>query len=111
MTGQVVGSHGQPLSDISVGPRPLASGVTFNSTYSETDIDGRFRIRLSRMVGDRPAGPGPDTVSVYVIATDPRSAGVGIPAAIRDSVLTTVTVAPVGEIPEPAAVRITLQKP
>jgi hypothetical protein len=63
------------------------------------------------MVGDRPAGTGPDTISVYVIATDPLSAGVGIPATIRDSVLTTATVAPVGEIPEPAAVRITLQKP
>ncbi len=111
VAGQVIGSRGQALAGIWVGPRPVLGPSRFNSAYRMTDSAGSFRLRLSRMIGRPPASAVPDTLSVYVIATDPRSTGIGSPATARDSVLTIVTVAPVGTIPQAAQVRITLQVP
>ncbi len=99
------------MAGISVGPRPVPGPSLFNSAYQMTGSAGSFRLRLSRMIGQPPAGAVPDTLSVHVIASDPRSAGIGSPATVRDSVLTIVTVAPVGTIPQAAQVRITLQVP
>ena len=109
--GEVVGTSGQPLRDILVGPRPASSRAEFNADYAATDAMGRYRVRLSRMAGSPPASGLPDTLSVYIVAADPRSAGVGIPARVRDSVLAVVTVAPVGAVPTPSEVRITLAIP
>jgi hypothetical protein len=111
VSGRVVGSRGQALAGMSVGPRPLPGPHLFNADYGTTDAAGRFRIRLSRMVGSPPSRPAPDTLSVYVVAADRHSAGLGMPAIIRDSVLTQVTVAPIGTVPEPAEVRIVLPIP
>lgn len=112
VSGQVVGLRGQALGGILVGPRPLAGpSASFNSAYRTTDSTGRFRVRLSRMVGTPPANAAPDTLSVYVVGLDPRSAGLGVPPTARDSVLTVVTVAPVGAVPNSAEVRIILPVP
>jgi hypothetical protein len=111
LAGRVVGLRGQALAGMSVGPRPVSGPHLFNADYRTTDEAGHFRIRLSRMVGSPPASPARDTLSVYVVAADPRSAGLGTPATIRDSVLTLVTVAPIGTLPEPAEVRIVLPVP
>lgn len=112
VAGQVVGARGQALSGISVGLRPiLGPNMAFTSNYQMTDAMGQFRIRLSRMLGRPPLDVRPDTVSVVVVATDPTSAGVGVPAHVVDSVLTLVTVAPVGAIPVTAEVRIFLPVP
>jgi hypothetical protein len=109
--GAVVGTAGQPLTGIAVGPRYLHDDALFNTQYVTTDDAGQFRFRASRMLGSPPSEPRPDTVSVYVIAADPRSAGLNVTATVRDSVLVVVTVAPVGTVPTPAVVRITLPVP
>lgn len=112
VAGQVVGSAGQALRAIAVSLRsPTGPSSDFNSNYQMTDSAGQFRIRLSRMAGNPPAGGAPDTASVYVIAADLSTAGLYMPASIQDSVLALVTLAPVGTIPEPVVVRITLGKP
>lgn len=111
IVGHVIGSRGQALAGISVGPRSALGQNVFGSAYQMTDSAGSFRLRSFRMVGQPPAGAVPETHSVYVIATDPRTAGLGSPATVRDSVLTIVTVAPVGTIPQAAQVRITLPVP
>jgi hypothetical protein len=106
--GQVVSTNGQALAYIIVTPRPASKTIGFDGGYATSDADGRFRVRLSRMAGVPPAGGMPDTLSVYVVATGPESAGINIPASVRDSVLTVVSVAPVGKVPTPAEVRIVL---
>jgi hypothetical protein len=111
VAGQVVGTAGLALAGVVVGPRYLPGRDGFNTAYVTTDTAGHFRLRLIR-VGGRPVGlAGPDTLSVFVEAADPRSADVGIPARVRDSILAVVTVAPVGAVPVPAVVRITLPVP
>jgi hypothetical protein len=112
VSGQVVGLRGQALGGISVGPQPVPGpNASFNSAYQTTDSTGRFQIRLSRMAGGPPANGAPDTISVYVVAVDLRSTGPGVPATIVDSVLTSVTLAPVGTVPSAAEVRIILPVP
>jgi hypothetical protein len=78
-----------------------------------SEFTGHFRARQLRMFGAAAAGEMPDTLSVYVIATDIRAsnhtpAGLGEPALMRDSMLVVVRVAPVGTLPTPVTVRITL---
>ena len=109
--GQVVSTAGQPLAGIVVAARSPSTQMGFGAGFVATDASGGYRVRLSRMLGGPPRSGGPDTVSVYVIATDPRSAGVGVPARIRDSVLVPVTIAPVGRVPSPAEVHFTLPLP
>jgi hypothetical protein len=112
VAGEVVGLRGQPLATISVGPGNSERSDGLNTTYADTDVEGLFALRLTRF-GPKPpwAAIGPDTVSLYVRAADPRTAGVGIPARVRDSVLVRLTVAPVGAVPEPSTVRIVLDVP
>lgn len=109
--GTVVGTAGQALAGIFVGPRPITTRAGFNSYFATTDAAGRFNVRLARMFGRPPLDGTPDTLSVYVVAVDPRTAGVGIPATVRDSALVVVTVAPVGAVPTPNEVRLTLAVP
>lgn len=112
VAGQVVGARGQALSGISVVAHPiLEPGTLFTSPYPTTDTTGQFRIRLSRLVGRPPLDARPDTLSVFVVAADPRSAGVGVLAVVKDSALKLVTVAPVGVIPVTAEIRIILPVP
>ena len=112
IAGHVVGARGQGLEAILVSTRPPSGpDAAFNSGYPTTDSTGRFRIRAARMLGQPPANGAPDTLSVYVFAVDIRGLGVGVPATIRDSVLTVVTVAPVGTAPQVAGVHITLPIP
>ena len=111
ISGLVVGLRGQALRGISVGPRPVPRpNVLFNGDYKTTDSTGQFRVRLYRMLGE-PAANAADTLSVYVVAAAQQSAGLGVPATIRDSVLTIVTVAPLGTVPNAAEVRILLLIP
>ena len=92
ITGQVLGSAGQPLSGIGVSPRYFPGRYDFNSPALKTDADGRFWLRLHRFA--TPPVEGPDTVSLYVRALDFRSPD----ASVRDSVLIQVMVAPVGSV-------------
>jgi len=103
--GTVVDADERGLYGIIVGPVYLPGKEGFNTNYGGTDVDGRFRFRVSRFTAPVTT---PDTVSFYVRAADPRTAGVGIPATLRDSVLVTATVTPVGRIPVPTTVTISL---
>jgi hypothetical protein len=108
IVGTVVNEQQQPLPGISVGPVHLPDRGAFNTVYSDSDGNGRFKFRIMRFTAPETS---PDTVSLYVRAADPRSAGVNIPARVRDSVLVNVTLAPVGRVPTPAVVVITLNTP
>ena len=92
ITGQVLGSAGQPLSGIGVAPRYFPGRYDFNSPALKTDADGRFWLRLHRF--GTPPAEGPDTVSLYIRALDFRSPD----ASVRDSALIQVSVAPVGAV-------------
>lgn len=106
--GIVRGTQQQPLAGIVVGPVYLPGRGVFNTSYDETDSDGRFEFRVYRF---SPPQTSLDTVSMYVRAADPQSAGVGVPARLRDSVLVTVAVTPVGRVPDPTTVAISLRTP
>lgn len=110
IAGQVLGSAGQPLGGIYVGARYLPDRDGFNSPYVRTDVDGLFRLRLTRFSGPPPAGE-PDTVSLYIQASDPTSSGINRPATIQDSVLVHVTIAPVGAVAPLTHVVLRLPKP
>jgi hypothetical protein len=108
VTGTVLGLRQQGLPGIIVGPVYLPTGEAFNTVYGQTDVSGRFIFRIQRFT---PARGLPDTVSFYVRAADPSSAGVGIPARVRDSLLITATVTPVGRVPVPTTVALVLLVP
>ena len=110
VVGQVLGSAGQPLGGITVSPRYRADIHGFDSPYRTTDPEGRFRLRLTRFSG-LPPTEGPDTVSVYIGAFDPRSAALNVPATVHDSVLVQVTVAPVGAAASVTEVVVRLPTP
>ena len=107
-------SHG--VAGISVGARFLASPVVIDRAVpgmlgdaaATTDRDGRFRLRITRYSGGPPSA-GPDTLSVLVNAEDTRQIGGGVLPTVRGSVLTQVTLAPVGATP--AVVTITIRLP
>lgn len=108
--GVVVGMRGQPLPGISVVSRSRSTQAGFAASPATTDATGSYRLRLMRMAGARPKA-GPDTASVYVVATDRTSVDVGAGARIRDSVLVLGTIAPVGQVPTPSQVRVVLPVP
>lgn len=105
--GNVLNSRDEGLSGIVVTSHFLPGSDAFNGAPSTTDGAGRFTLRITRFIGAVPSS-GPDTVSVFIVAADPRSAGVRIPATVRDSVLTRVTIAPVGTVPVPAVISMRL---
>jgi hypothetical protein len=107
--GIVIDQNGAPQTGISVGPRFLPGRDVFNTVYVTTGLDGHFKFRVSRHSGGPPMS-GPDTTSLFVHAADPQSAGVGMPATVRDSVLGQATIAPVGRVPEPLEVTIQLMR-
>jgi hypothetical protein len=109
--GQVVGMAAQPLAGIAVVARAPSAHMGYAAAYVTTDVNGGFRVRLTRMFGAPPPTSGPDTASVYVIAADPRSAGVGVPGRIRDSVLVQASLARVGQVPTPTVARVALLVP
>jgi hypothetical protein len=101
--GRVVGVRGQPLAGVHVGLRQSLAAGQFNTPYVQTDAQGLFRLRLTRM-----APPGlPDTVSVWVGATIRPTLPDRV-ATVFDSALVLVTVAPVGRVPEAARLTISL---
>ena len=110
LRGTAVGLRGQPLAGIVVGLRPSPRGAGLAAGVATTDTAGAFQLRAVRY-GGRPPAAGPDTASVWVGGVDPRTAGLGVPARVRDSVLVPVTISPVGTLPEPTAVRLTLPAP
>jgi hypothetical protein len=104
VTGRVVGANGQALSAARIFSRvsPDIESSVFAFVVDVPDSSGRFRVLARRMAGF-PA-PGQDTVRVVVGALWP-------PTLRRDSVFVTATLAPVGQIPDPVDVRITLPVP
>lgn len=109
--GQVIGTAEQALAGIAVDARPRPSRAQFTTAYVTTDATGHFRARQLRMFGAAPAAGMPDTISVYVVATDRNSVGLGVPPRIHDSVRVVVTIASMGAVPTPVRVRITLPVP
>ena len=103
VTGQVVGTNGQPLKDVPLFARsvPDTAGIAFVSGLT-TDASGKFRVRAIRMLGQPTAHR--DSARVYVGA-------LWRPTLIRDSVFVTATLAPVGKIPDAVDVRIVLPVP
>ena len=110
ISGQVVGSGGQPLPDILVYPHELPDQDHFDSPSDRTDANGRFGLRLHRMYSPPPMGE-PDKVSLYVLAVDLRSADASGRPRVMDSVLVQVTVAPVGAMAPHTAVELRLSAP
>ncbi|MEO7353263.1 MAG: hypothetical protein ABIZ70_02825 [Gemmatimonadales bacterium] len=102
--GRVVGTRGQPLSGVSVGPRPSADGGQFNGIYDDTDADGRFSFRIYRMLSSQVAS---DSASLWIRAAIPPVLPV-MAATIIDSALVRVLVTPEGRVPSRASVSITL---
>jgi hypothetical protein len=49
-------------------------------------------------------------MTLFIHGADPRTAGVGIPATVRDSVLGRVTISPIGQEPVPLVVTLTLNR-
>lgn len=99
--GQVLDSLDQAVAGVVVG----AGNGGFNTMGTTTDLDGRFRLRLTLffpIVGD--------TASVLVRAADPRTVPLGgqVPR-VRDSVVAVARVAPLGKVPVPTQVRLKLQ--
>lgn len=109
ITGIVTDQDGRAQAGISVGPRFPTDEHMFSTPYVTTGSDGRFSFRVRRY-SPGPGASGPDTASVFVRAADPSTAGIGIPATVRDSVLGVVTIAPVGSIPVPLQLTIRLQR-
>ena len=105
VSGSVVGADQSPLRQIMVNAVFLPGRGVFNTSFDETDLDGRFTVRVYRFL--RPETT-PDTISFYVRAVNPPWASMGAPGALRDSVLVTATVTPVGRIPVPTMVTISL---
>jgi hypothetical protein len=111
VVGQVLGSSEQPLAGIVVGPRFVQASAGFNTPYATTNDEGRFTLRVTRYGPRESPAAGPDTVSLYVLAVDPRSAGVNVTATVRDSVLVRAAVAPVGAVPVAQSVTMRLAAP
>ena len=108
--GQVLGSDGRPLQGVDVGPRYFAGMEGgYNTYYTSTDSAGRFSFRIQRF-SPRPAPVDPDTFSIYVRASIRPPPGGSAPLA-SDSVLTRLTLAPIGGVPIPATVTIQLDYP
>ena len=103
VTGTVVSAGQSPLRQMMVSAVPLPGRDVFSTTYDETDIDGRFTIRAIRLT--RPETT-PDTISFYVRAVNTPWTSMGPAGTVRDSVLVTGTVTPVGRIPVPTTVTI-----
>jgi hypothetical protein len=109
ITGHVVGLHGQALSGISVRAHAIAENVAINTGIPATATDGSFTLRGVLFADPRPDRP--DTISVRLVAVDPNSATLTTPASIRDSVTALVTITPIGSIPTPIRVDMTLGVP
>lgn len=108
--GQVLGSAGQPLRGVDVGPRYFAGTEGgYNTYYTTTDSAGRFSFRVTRF-SPRSAPVDPDTFSIYVRASVRPPPGGAAPLAM-DSTLTRLTLAPLGSVPVPAVVTIRLDYP
>jgi hypothetical protein len=108
---EVLGVSGQPLEGIAVAARPLPGRGSYGIGWGKSDALGHVRVRTVRLDRGPLGPPTPDTVSVWVIASDPQAQPpAGLPW-LRDSALAVVTVAPVGAVPEPAVVRLRLPLP
>ncbi len=110
ITGQVVGLDGQPLAGISIHPGYLPGPQIFTHTLAKTDAAGDFTFRVWSICC-RPQTVGPDTLSLRVRGVDTRTLEVGVPASVHDSVLVHATISPIGTIPTPSTVRLTLSAP
>ena len=108
--GRVLGSEGQPLEGALVGPRYFTGTEGgYNTYFTTTDSAGRFSFRITRF-SPRSATVDPDPFSIYVRASVRPPAGGSAPLA-SDSILTRLTLAPIGSVPVPAIVTIQLDYP
>jgi hypothetical protein len=101
MTGTVTDHLGAPVVSAGVMATPAdpAPLITLVYDLAQTDATGAYRLRVIRMTGDIPVGR-PDTVTVWVRAAVAPASDLppGTPGTM-DSVLATLEIRPVGELP------------
>jgi hypothetical protein len=109
IAGLVLGALGRPVADVTIAALPGADGGQFAYGYALTGADGRFTIRLLRIATPAPGGAG-DSASMWLGTRLPPAAPRRAPTS-AGSALVRAAVAPVGTIPDPADVTITLSVP
>ena len=102
ITGLVTDLQGVPVAEAFVGllgPAQPGHPISLTSGPARTDSTGSYRLRTIRMGGEPPT-VGPDKVTVWVRAavTPPPGTPVGTPGPM-DSVLATLEIRPIGELP------------
>lgn len=105
--GRVIDSTGRALAGVLMVTGPSADRAGFNTPTATTDASGAFALRAARMFARVPA-PVPDTITIVVYAADRRTQGVGVPVMQSDSARVLVTIAPVGQVPNPTTITVTL---
>lgn len=108
--GRVVGLSDQPLHGIDVVPRYPPGPLIFAHNRATTDAAGAFTLRLWRMSSQSPT-VGPDTLSLWVRGVDTRAVELGSPPRVLDSVLVHATISPIGTVPTPTTVTLTILAP
>ncbi len=108
--GRVVGPSDQPLHGIDVVPRYPAGMLIFANSRATTDATGAFTLRVWRMSSQSPT-VGSDTLSLWVRGVDTRAVVQGTPPRVLDSALVHATISPIGTIPTPTTVTLTILAP
>lgn len=104
ISGRVLDSAGQPVTNVSVGPAQAEDAEQFNTPYARTGLDGKFTIRLTRYQ----SAPS-DSATLWIRAVKvPQPSDV---VSIRDSVRVRVRVAAIGEIPDTTYLDLVLPIP
>lgn len=107
LTALVTDPQGLPVAAAFVylhGPLKAGDPATLGSGYGRTDSAGTYRLRTIRYAGEPPAD-GPDTVSVWVVASaSPAPGGPIGTVGPTDSALATLEFRPVGDLPMVAEV-------
>ncbi len=108
--GRVVGLNDQPLHGIDVVPRYPPGLLNFANNRATTDATGAFTLRVWRMSSQLPT-VGSDTLSLWVLGVDTRAVEQGIAPRVLDSVLVHAAISPIGTIPTPTTVTLTILAP
>lgn len=100
MTGTVTDHLGAPVVSAGVMATPADPARLITLVYDlvQTDATGAYRLRVIRMTGSNPVGR-PDTVTVWVRAAARPPNGLPPGTTGVDSVLATLEIRPVGELP------------
>lgn len=114
VAGLVTDTTGAPVSGaVMYVPGAVDSErvITLLSGSDPSRADGSYRLLIIRFDGDPPA-TGPDTVTIWVRAALPPPIGSPDEPSLRDSVVVTLVLSPIGAVPVVVqAATLTLRKP